>query len=152
VRFIRRYEKLDTRIRNRLVIENDDRLYSFGDCICVFKETGIPILFDVFHHEIFNSGETLEEAFKPFVKTWRMKDGIPMVDYSSQEEGQRIGTHAGSIDIEKFRKFIIGTISFDFDVMLETKDKEKSAIEAANITLSDGRFNSDSSRRNIPYA
>jgi UV DNA damage endonuclease len=150
-RFIRRYEKLDARIRNRLVIENDDRSYSLRDCLCIFKETGIPILFDVFHHELFNSGETLEEAFKLFARTWRLNDGIPMVDYSSQEDGQRIGTHARSIDIETFRKFVIRTRSFDFDVMLEIKDKEKSAIEAVKIALRDGRFSTGSSRREMSH-
>lgn len=150
-RFVRRYEKLDSRIRNRLVIENDDRSYSLRDCVCIFEETGIPILFDVFHHEMFNSGETLEEAFKLFVKTWGMNDGIPMVDYSSQEDGQRIGTHAASIDVGKFRKFMIETSPFDFDVMLEIKDKEKSAIKAVKVALSDRRFYRDNSRREMPY-
>ncbi len=150
-RFVMRYEKLDTRIRSRLVIENDDRLYSLRDCVCIFKETGIPILFDVFHHEKLNSGETLEEAFKLFVRTWRMNDGIPMVDYSSQENGQRIGTHAGSIDIGKFRKFMNDTRAFDFDVMLEIKDKERSAIEAVKVALSDGRIDSENLRREMSY-
>lgn len=150
-RFVMRYEKLDTRIRSRLVIENDDRLYSLRDCVCIFKETGIPILFDVFHHEILNSGETLEEAFKLFVRTWRMNDGIPMVDYSSQENGQRIGTHARSIDIGKFRKFMNDTRAFDFDVMLEIKDKERSAIEAVKVALSDGRIDSENLRREMSY-
>jgi UV DNA damage endonuclease len=150
-RFVMRYEKLDTRIRSRLVIENDDRLYSLRDCVCIFKETGIPILFDVFHHEILNSGETLEEAFKLFVRTWRMNDGIPMVDYSSQENGQRIGTHARSIDIGKFRKFMNDTRAFDFDIMLEIKDKERSAIEAVKVALSDGRIDSENLRREMSY-
>jgi UV DNA damage endonuclease len=150
-RFVRRYQKLDTRIRNRLVIENDDRSYSLSDCVCISRETGIPILFDVFHHEIFNSGETVEEAFKLFVKTWRMNDGIPMVDYSRQEDGQRVGTHAASINVQKFRKFLIETRPFDFDVMLEIKDKENSAIEAVKIALSDGRFYRKNSRREMPY-
>jgi UV DNA damage endonuclease len=150
-RFIRRYEKLDKRIRNRLVIENDDRSYSLTDCVCIFEETGIPILLDVFHHEIFNCGETLGEACKLFVKTWRINDGIPMVDYSSQEDGQRIGTHAASIDVGKFRKFLIETRPLDFDVMLEIKDKEKSAKEAVQAALSDRRFYRKSSRRGMPY-
>jgi UV DNA damage endonuclease len=150
-RFVRRYEKLETRIRNRLVIENDDRSYSLSDCVCISKETGIPILFDVFHHEIFNRGETLEEAYKLFVKTWRMNDGTPMVDYSSQEVDQRTGTHAASIDVAKFRKFLIETRPFDFDVMLEIKDKEKSGIEAVKIAMSDGRFFRQNSRREMPY-
>ena len=150
-RFVSRYEKLDTSIRGRLVIENDDRSYSLRDCVWIFKETGIPILFDVFHHEIFNSGETLEEALKLFARTWRIDDGIPMVDYSSQEDGQRVGTHARSIDIGKFRKFMTKTRPFDFDVMLEIKDKERSAIEAVRVALSDGRFCRGKLRGEMPY-
>jgi UV DNA damage endonuclease len=150
-RFVRRYEKLDTSIRGRLVIENDDRSYSLRDCICIFKETGIPILFDVFHHEIFNSGETLEEAFKLFERTWRMNDGIPMVDYSSQGDGQRIGRHVRSIDIGKFRNFMVETRPFDFDVMLEIKDKERSAIVAVKVALSDGRFYRENLGRKMHY-
>ncbi len=37
-------KKLPSRIKERLVIENDDRSYSFKDCISISKQTGIPIL------------------------------------------------------------------------------------------------------------
>ena len=42
---------------------------------------------DTFHHECFNSGEeSLVSALKKAKSTWKKdKDGIPMVDYSSQD-------------------------------------------------------------------
>ena len=139
-RFIERFEKLDETIKRRLVIENDDRNYSLEDCLRINAETGIPVLFDVFHHEFNNSGETIREAFEVFTKTWKEKDGIPMVDYSSKQRGERKGKHAESIDLEQFKKFLEETKPFDFDIMLEIKDKEKSALKAIKAASQDDRL------------
>ncbi|MGH7890190.1 MAG: hypothetical protein ACRENF_06535 [Thermodesulfobacteriota bacterium] len=38
--------------------------------------------------------ESVVEAFIRPGKTWREKDGIPMIDYSSQQTGERKGKHA----------------------------------------------------------
>ena len=132
-RFIKRFHTLDTQIKKRLVIENDDRHYTLTDCMKIHEETDIPVLFDGFHHELNNSGQNLKQAFNMFTKTWKEEDSIPMVDYSSQAYGERKGKHTGTIDEEKFKEFIIATKGFDFDIMLEIKDKEKSAIKALEI-------------------
>ncbi len=139
-RFIRRFKKLDKTIRRRLVIENDDRLYSLKDCLLIHEETEIPILFDVFHNEIYNSGESLLEALELFSRSWKKNDGIPMIDYSSQQIGERKGNHAKTIDIKRFNEFLYNTKPFDFDIMLEIKDKEKSALKAAQVASDDYRF------------
>lgn len=139
-RFIERFEKLDETIKRRLVIENDDKRYSLKDCLLVNAETGIPVLFDIFHHELNNSEEKISEAFRLFTKTWRKKDGIPMVDYSSQQKGELKGKHTKSIDLEHFKNFLTLTKPFDFDIMLEIKDKEKSALKAIKVALKDDRF------------
>ncbi|MCP8305211.1 MAG: UV DNA damage repair endonuclease UvsE [archaeon] len=136
-RFIERFEKLDETIKRRLVIENDDRRYSLKDCLLLNAETGIPVLFDIFHHELNNSEEKISEAFRLFTKTWRKKDGIPMVDYSSQKKGELKGKHTESIDLEHFKNFLKLTEPFDFDIMLEIKDKEKSALKAMKVALKD---------------
>ncbi len=139
-RFVRRFESLDEKIKRRLVIENDDRRYRLKDCLRISEETKIPVLFDVLHHEINNSGETIREAFGLFTRTWKKKDGLPMVDYGSSKEGRLKGKHRKSIDLEHFNNFLEKTRSFDFDVMLEIKDKEKSALKAREIVKHDDRF------------
>jgi UV DNA damage endonuclease len=53
-RFVKRFFKLDSSITNRLVIENDDKLYCLRDCMEISYETGLPVLFDVFHHTLYN--------------------------------------------------------------------------------------------------
>ena len=139
-RFIKRFNELDEGIRRRLVIENDDKLYSLKDCLQIHAETGIPVLFDLYHHELNNSGETVREAFDLFTNTWAEQDGVPMVDYSSQQPGERKGKHAESIDVEHFKSFIEETKAFDFDIMLEIKDKEQSALKAVDVLKVMGRL------------
>ena len=132
-RFIERYRSLSKSLRNRLVIENDDRSYRLEDCLSVHEKIGIPILFDTFHHQCLNNGETLRQGLQLSASTWKETDGIPMVDYSSQQRGQRPGSHAKTLNIAIFIKFLHETKGLDFDLMLEIKDKETSAFKALKI-------------------
>lgn len=132
-RFIEQYNKLPDKIKSRLVIENDDRLFSLTDCLEINKSTGIPILFDNFHHSCLNNGEPLPQAMALAAKTWKKQDGILMCDYSSQQQGERKGKHASTLDKEDFKKYLKQCNKIDRDIMLEIKDKEKSALVAIQI-------------------
>jgi UV DNA damage endonuclease len=133
-RFESRFKKLSELIRTRLVIENDDKSYTLKDCLKISLNNNIPVLFDSFHHEINNLDESIKEAFELFVDTWsKAIDGVPLIDYSSQQEGESKGRHTETINIEHFEKFLIETKPFDFDIMLEIKDKELSALKAIKV-------------------
>ncbi|MGI8486044.1 MAG: UV DNA damage repair endonuclease UvsE [Thermomicrobiales bacterium] len=128
-RFIDTYATLPSPIRARLVIENDDRQYSLQDNLVIYEACGIPLLFDTFHHSIFNNGESLPEAFDLFMPTWN-GHGTPMMDYSSQHGERRTGAHTMSIDLNDFAKVINDLGDRDIEIMLEIKDKEQSALKA----------------------
>ena len=132
-RFIERYTSLSKALKSRLVIENDDRSYSLKDCMWVYEKIGIPLIFDAFHHHCLNNGETLRQGLELSASTWRESDGIPMVDYSSQQRGQRSGSHAKTLNTAMFKKFLHEIRGLDFDLMLEIKDKETSALKALKI-------------------
>jgi UV DNA damage endonuclease len=63
-----------------------------------------------------------------------------MVDYSSQEPGGRRGTHGALPDPYPSRAFLDRSRPFDFDVMLEIKEKEQAAIKAREIGHNDERI------------
>jgi UV DNA damage endonuclease len=132
-RFIACYQSLPASIKRRLVIENDDRLFSLQDCLYIHKHTGVPIIFDNLHHECLHNDETLSSAMLAAAKTWQPDDGIPMVDYSSQQAHARTGKHAASLDVQHFAAYLQMTQELDFDIMLEIKDKEASALTAIAI-------------------
>ncbi|UCE97043.1 MAG: UV DNA damage repair endonuclease UvsE [Candidatus Bathyarchaeota archaeon] len=139
-RFVERFEMLDEIVKRRLVIENDNRCYNLRDCLKISAVVGIPVLFDVFHHEVNSSGETTKEAYELFTPTWKREDGLPMVDYSSQLTSDKRGKHAETLNLDIFREFLGKTKPFDFDIMLEIKDKEMSVLKAIEIASQDNRF------------
>jgi UV DNA damage endonuclease len=132
-RFMERYKSMSLKVQKRLAVENDERLYCLEDCLKIHERIGIPIVLDVFHHRMNNQGESLTQSFARFTLTWSTKDGLPIVDYSGQEHNKRSGTHARSLDMSQFVDFIEETKAFDFDIMFEIKDKEKSALRALEI-------------------
>jgi UV DNA damage endonuclease len=147
-RFIQRYRDLDEVFKRRLVIENDDRNYTVHDCMRIYAETGVPVLFDVFHHELNHSGSSGAKTLAEITTTWQEHDGIPMVDYSSYHSsgGRKVG-HTESIDSSHFERFLAATQPYDIDIMLEIKDKEASALTAVEIARKDRRFFHAQNRR-----
>jgi UV DNA damage endonuclease len=138
--FVQRYRDLDETFKRRIVIENDDRSYTVHDCMRIYAETGVPILFDVFHHELNHSGSSSANTLAEITETWQEHDGIPMVDYSHHRIGGRKVSHAESIDSYNFERFLATTQPYDIDIMLEIKDKETSALKAVEIAGKDRRF------------
>jgi UV DNA damage endonuclease len=134
---------LEENLKKRLVIENDDRSYSLKDCLDIQSEISIPIVFDTFHHECLNNGETIQQALSSITKSWNFfKDGNPIIDYSSQSIGERKGKHAKTLDnnhfIYMYNEFDKTTKEYkvDLDIMLEIKDKDKSALSALTLIKS----------------
>ena len=130
-RFVDVYATLPAAVRARLVVENDDRLFSLRDCLSLHAATGVPILFDNFHHECLNHGEPMAEALRLAAATWHpTRDGVPMMDYSSQALGERKGKHTDDLVDDLFIHFLDQLHGLDFDLMLEIKNKEISALRA----------------------
>lgn len=149
-RFVQRVNELDQSVRDRLVVENDERFYTLEDTLWIHTQCGIPVLFDSFHHELNPDGRSLSEALAVAAATWSPKDGLPMVDYSSPLPKGRAGSHAYALDKAHFRRFLQESRPYDFDLTLEVKNKERSALLAAKIAASDPRFVNTRSRRASP--
>jgi UV DNA damage endonuclease len=130
-RFAQVYATLPAAVQVRLVVENDDRLFPLRDCLALHERTGVPILFDNFHHECLNHGEPMAEALRLAAATWHPHaDGVPMMDYSSQALGERKGKHTNDLVDDQFSAFLDELHGLDFDMMLEIKNKEASALRA----------------------
>jgi UV DNA damage endonuclease len=140
-RFIERFEELNEKIKNHYVIENDDKSYSINDTLLINKKIEIPIILDTYHHYCNNIGESIEEAIEKVSKVWREKDGLPIIHYSSEHPIKGKCKHAEEINMSHFKSFIKRTARYNFDLMLEIKNKENSAILAVESLIKDKRFN-----------
>ncbi len=131
-RFVEVFGRLLEPIRRRLAIENDERQYNLADNLAIHAETGVPLIFDVFHHGIYNAGETLAEALDAVIPTWA-GHGPAMIDYSSQNPEKQAGAHSVSIDLDDFGPVLDELLGRNVDLMLEIKDKEHSVLAAMDL-------------------
>lgn len=138
-RFVERAKDLDKRIKDRLVIENDERCFHIADVLEISAKTGLPVVFDNLHHRInppLASGTDLDWICRA-LGTWKDMDGQPKIHYSQQALGQRLGAHTQTIAAPEFLTFYqalgerVATENSlkTPDIMLEVKDKNISAVK-----------------------
>lgn len=142
--FIKTYTTMPENVKARLSLENDDKSYTVWDVFNIYKEIGIPLIFDNLHHYINNSAkeedQDIENILKLFFSTWNTKTGCPKIHYSTQKNGAKNGSHADSINQNEFADFFLKYYHLDFDIMFETKNKEKSVLAAYEMIKTDIRF------------
>lgn len=136
-RFIINFEKLPSNIKDRLVIENDDKNFNISDVLEISKKINIPVVFDNLHNELNPSDEKKDEAdwIKICTETWLGKDGVQKIHYSQQKKGELKGTHSDTIYIDKFVNFFEKLNTNELDVMFEVKDKNLSTLKCINVAL-----------------
>lgn len=135
-RFIENYFGLEQRIKNRLVLENDDKSFHIKDVLRIALTVQAPVIFDNLHHSI-NPSEGEENEFfwiAECQKTWRKEDGFQKIHYSQKNFIKKQGAHSDTISADVFRDFYDKLNRNDIDIMLEVKDKNLSAIKCMNVT------------------
>jgi UV DNA damage endonuclease len=130
-RFKENFIMLPDRIRNRIILENDDKSYSAADVLGICRDLHIPMVIDVHHHNCVNSGESLEELLPGVFDTWKGEYSKPKIHYSSPKSEKEFRSHADYIDFNGFKAFLATAIKAgrDFDIMLEAKSKDSALLE-----------------------
>ncbi|WP_422486430.1 UV DNA damage repair endonuclease UvsE [Gudongella sp. DL1XJH-153] len=139
-RFKENYLKLPDSIKNRLIIENDDRSYRIEEVLDIGVHMGIPVVFDNLHHLVNGGGEDDSKWIEEAGKTWKERDGLQKIHYSQQNPERNPGAHSETIDISALMDYIDKNIHHDLDIMLEVKDKNLSAKKGVNAILDTGKI------------
>ncbi len=128
---------MDENIRQRLVIEYDDRQYAISDALSIGESEGIPVVFDNLHHQV-NPDNTRSdiEWITACASTWKQSDGSQKLHYSQQNDGKRPGSHSATLDVDRFFQFYKQLPTKDVDIMVEVKDKNLSALKCINTIAS----------------
>lgn len=141
-RFKDNYIGLPERIKDRLIIENDERLYNIEEVLEIGTSLGIPVVFDNLHHQVKVGDGKDSMWIREASRTWKEEDGIQKIHYSQQDPNKNLGAHSETIDVEEFREYIDRNVHQDLDIMLEVKDKNLSAKKAINAVIDTGRIES----------
>ncbi len=125
--FAQNFKLLSNNLQKRITVENDDKkgLYTVSGLKTLYELSGIPIVFDYFHHKLHPGLQTEEEAFITAYETWDVK---PMFHYSSsrrenEDSTARREAHADYVYEQ------IATYGKEVDIVLEAKMKEKALVK-----------------------
>lgn len=140
-RFVEQVNRLPDSLRDRLALENDDRLFSFTDLLWVQRRTGLRLVLDVLHHRCHNPARLpVDEALRLALATWPQGQR-PKIHMSSSRTEVRLLRRAGGLRaqpplpnqhsdfINPFEMIeILQQVSRlglrPFDIMLEAKAKD----------------------------
>lgn len=134
VRFVARFAGLEDAVKRRLVLENDDSIYHIGDVLEVAEKAGLPVVFDALHDRV-NPADACVPAREWIGRcsaTWQAADGPQKIHYAQQNPARRPGAHSETIAVDDFLDFVSPLAEMGLDVMLEVKDKNRSAVKCLN--------------------
>ena len=133
-RFIQSYNLMSNSVRNRLVLECEDKgrswtvqnLYDH-----VYKRIKIPTTYDNLHHKCNSGNLTEQQAFDLSVSTW--PDGIvPLFHFSESLAGKNPRAHA---DFPTFVPMVYSTYKKDLHLDFEFKHKESAINKISRKNL-----------------
>jgi len=141
-RFVRNYLMLDENVKERLIIENDDKCYHIGDILNIAGILNIPAVYDNLHNILNPFDDTKNDVYwiHRCKNTWAPKDGCQKIHYSQQDLIRKAGSHSNSINAAQFIEFYQELGREDIDIMLEVKDKNLSALKCINCILPDQKI------------
>ena len=129
-RWCKNYQRLPQRVKNRLVLENCEKIFSIVDCLEVSERINIPVVFDTHHFDCyphFNPDDVFESPdfyMGPVIRTWKRRGIKPKFHVSEQGSG-RCGHHSDYIEvIPSYLLEIPSKFGLNIDIMIEAKKKE----------------------------
>ncbi|RDW66427.1 putative UV-endonuclease UVE-1 [Coleophoma cylindrospora] len=131
-RFRENYQKLSEKVKNRIVLENDDVSWSVHDLLPLCEELNIPLCLDFHHHNIIFDDTKLREGTRdimdlyPRIKaTWDRKRIKQKMHYSEPCPEAITGRQRRK---HNPRPATLPPCPNDMDLMIEAKDKEQAVF------------------------
>ncbi|MGG7143335.1 UV DNA damage repair endonuclease UvsE [Clostridium nigeriense] len=129
-RFIQNFNKFPKSIKDRIIIENDDKTYTARETLMLCKTLNIPMVLDIHHHNCNNSCDDISDILEDILCTWNNEKLPPKMHFSSPKDTSLIDKvdkkHADFINPIDFINFIevLKEFNKDIDIMLECKEKD----------------------------
>jgi len=135
-RFAEVYRDLPETITKRLILENDGSIFHIDEVLELCHRIGAPAVYDNLHNAINPADETRSDAEWIHLcrETWRAQDGAQKTHYSQQHPTKLRGAHSDTIAIDPFLEYCRGLGENAPDIMLEVKDKNRSAVKCVLCT------------------
>jgi UV DNA damage endonuclease len=137
------HRMLDTmpeEIRNRIVLEHDDKVWTAREVYPLAREHGVPFLADNLHNAVLPSLPVmpLDELLRASAASWHALGLRPKYHLASQKKEGRPGAHAEHIAPADFRD-VLKAMESPADLMLEAKEKDRALFALRQLAMPDAR-------------
>lgn len=132
-RFKKTFLKLKKQIKENIILENDDKVFTVEDTLFLCEDLGIPMVLD-YHHYICNKVKPLtDEMLVRIIHTWDKTNLPPKMHFSSPKSQKEKRSHSDYINYKAFVLFLkrIQFLNTDIDIMLEAKAKDATLFRLA---------------------
>ena len=127
-RFIHQFSKLDSRLKRRVTLENDDKTFNAVETLQISEKLRLPMVLDIHHQWVNNEGELPHELWPCIAATWREDHAVlpPKIHVSSPKSEKDLRGHADYVQVTPLLDFLraIAPITTHLDVMIEAKMKD----------------------------
>ena len=125
-RFIHNFNNFPKIITEKLILENDDKLFTAKEVLYICEKLNCPMVLDVHHHVCNSNDDELEDLIEDIFNTWNNDILPPKIHFSSPKDGEKDKRHSDYINPHDFISFIEKTkkLNRDYDVMIEAKQKD----------------------------
>lgn len=126
-RFCDNFHLLSESSKKRLTVENDDSPNQYSVKLLydlVYKQIGIPIVFDQHHYNYGDKDQSMKEALELALSTWKTKALTHMSSPKTIEDPKGLVTAHADYIYER-----IETFGLEFDCEIEAKAKDLAVIK-----------------------
>lgn len=126
-RFKENFKNLDDEIKEKIILENDDKTYTVLEVLEICEELKIPMVLDYLHYKCNNNSEDLVSLLPRIFATWDNSGFVPKIHFSTSKSRKEKRSHSFYINYKDFINFLkkLAVVDRDVDVMLECKGKDE---------------------------
>ena len=128
-RFIETFNKLDNDLKNKIILENDDKSYNVYQTLRLCEKINIPMCLDIHHHYCNKCTKDINVYMERILNTY--KNCRVKMHFSSPKNKKEKRSHNEYINSNDFINFIafLKRYDKDIDIMLEAKAKDLALVK-----------------------
>ncbi|WCK54039.1 UV DNA damage repair endonuclease UvsE [Aneurinibacillus sp. Ricciae_BoGa-3] len=140
-RFVANWDKVSPEVRQAIMLENDDKVYTARDTLMLCETLGIPMVLDIHHHRC-NPGQDadISSLLPRILATWSRSSLPPKMHISSPRSDKNKRAHADYIRPEELFPFLkeMARMTERLDIMVEAKQKDDAVLRLMDWVKREG--------------